>query len=179
MAKNGTTRRFGYLNETVYPSREMGKIVRWVMKYLDLSGEPCYIKIKHHNGKHAYQGRFYANASNHGRTIYKEPYRGAGYEEPTWVAPKVPRGYVHLIVCRIGKPGTYPCENHVYDRKDSPGTWMVEDWQEALVAILAHEAMHLRQYNKNPRGKRGRMNEVETEWAAFRLWKEWRDEQGR
>ncbi len=55
----------------------------------------------------------------------------------------------------------------------SPGAWQIADWQEALVAITAHEAMHLRQYNKNPRGKRGRFNEVETEWAAYRLHKEW------
>lgn len=172
MAKSGSSPRF-YANETVYPTREVRGIVAWVLKYLEVENDRCFVKIKHHSRKHAYNGRFYPNASMHATVLYKEPYVGAGYEEPYHVAPSVPRGFVHLIVCRIGKPGTYPCMNHVYDRKDSPGRWEVADWQEALVAITAHEAMHLRQYKMNPRGKRGRMNEVETEWAAYRLWKEW------
>jgi hypothetical protein len=172
LAQRGSTPRF-YANETQYPNREVSSILRWVMKYLEVENDRCFVKIKYHSGGHAYQGRFYPNVHSQVGHVYREAYVGAGYGEYHRVAPVVPRGFSHLIVCRIGKPGTYPCMNHVYDRKDSPGAWEIADWQEALVAIAAHEAMHLRQYKKNPRGKRGRFNEVETEWAAYRLWKEW------
>ena len=50
--------------------------------------------------------------------------------------------------------------------------------QEALVSITAHEAMHLRQWTKGRKAARrngGRFNEVETEWAAFRLWRRWKE----
>lgn len=163
------TKRFGYANETQYPTREVAKIVRWVMKYLEVEQHRCFVKIKHHNNGGAYQGRFYPNGRVHGGYIYD-------WERGDWkdVSPNVPAGYNHLIVCRIAKPGSYPRETHVYDRKDSPGTWICENWQEALVSIMAHEGMHLRQYFNNPRGKRGRFNEVETEWAAYRLWNEYR-----
>lgn len=173
MAKNGSTKGKegkGYLNETAYPQREVGSIIRWVLKYLEVENDRCYVKIKHHNRFHAYQGRFYPNVA------FQRGYVSDDWGEWKEIRPKVPRGYVHLIVCRLAKPGTYPVETHVYDRKDSPGTWFVDNWQEALVSVMAHEAMHLRQYKMNPRGKRGRMNEVETEWAAYRLWKEWKEE---
>lgn len=158
------------VNETQYDARVLNGIVRWVFRYLDLTGDRVVVKVKHHNGSHAYQGRFYANARLHGGVVYDT----WGY--PQEVAPKIPAGYSHLIVCRIAKPGVYPRSTHVYNRKDSPGTWTVADWREALVSITAHEAMHLKQYLKPRRNNRGRFNEVETEWAAFRLWREWKEE---
>lgn len=153
-------------NETDYDGRTIASIVRFVFRELDLTGERVVVKIKYHRGGHAYQGRFYSNA-HASRHIYS-------FDLGDWreVGPSVPVGYDHLLVCRIGRPGIYPCQTHVYDRKDSPGAWTVADWKEALVSIVAHEAMHLRQYVTKGRA-RGRFNEVDTEWAAFRLWKRW------
>ncbi len=153
-------------NETDYDGRTVARIVRFVFRELDLSGRHVVVKVKHHGGGHAYQGRFYPNAH---RSAYIYSFELDDYRE---VGPKVPSGYDHLLVCRIGRAGVYPRQTHVYDRKDSPGTWTVADWQEALVSIAAHEAMHLRQYLTKGR-TRGRFNEVETEWAAYRLWKRW------
>ena len=156
-------------NETDHDGRAVAGIVRWVFRELDLDGRGVVVKVKHHGGSHAYQGRFYGS-----------PHRSYGYiwnasrGDYVEVAPKMPRGYDRLIVCRIAKGG-YPLETHVYDRRDSPGTWVVADWREALVSITAHEAMHLRKVLTKARGKRGRMNEVETEWAAYRLWRRWRE----
>jgi len=157
------TRRLLIQNETGYDGRTVAGCVRYVFRELELSGSGTVVKVKHHNGSHAYQGRIYYQAHTHGRHV-----RSHGRGEWAWVAPSVPIGYRYLIVCRIGKPGTYPAETHVYDRRDSPGTWTVSDWGEALVSITAHEAMHLRQYLAG----RAR-SETETEWAAYRLWQRW------
>lgn len=159
-------------NETTYPSREVATLVRWVIRYLELGETATLIKVKHHAKSHAYQGRFYHNPHNSGGYIYD-------FDTCDWkeVAPKVPRDMKHLIVCRIGKPGVYPTMNHVYKRKNGPQPWMVETWQEALICIMAHEAFHLRQYTVEAARNHGRYNEVDTEWAAFRLLGEWRAEQ--
>jgi hypothetical protein len=146
--------------------------VRFVFRELDLTGDSAVVKVKHHRGGHAYQGRFYADAVNSGNYIYD--FRNADWKE---VAPKIPRGYRHLLVCRIGPADLYPTSTHVYDRRDSPGTWIVSDWREALVSIVGHEAMHLKQYLTKQRG-RGRFNEVDTEWAAYRMWLRWREKNG-
>jgi len=156
-------------NETDYDGRTVNSIVRWVFKDMELDGDRVMVKVKHHRGTWAYQGRFYPHARWQSKEVYSWD-RGEYVE----VGPRVPAGISHLLVCRIGRPGIYPCQTHVYKRKDSPGTWEVADWREALVSITAHEAMHLRQYRTHPKGKRGRFNEVQTEWAAFRLWRDWK-----
>ena len=103
------------LNETTYPTREVERIVKWVMRYLDVDRKAAFVKVKHHDGPHAYQGRFYAHAWTHRGSFFDR--RSGEYRD---VGPKVPVGFNHLIVARIGKPGTYPVTNHVYNRKDSP-----------------------------------------------------------
>jgi hypothetical protein len=161
------------INETRYDGRSVAACARFVFRELDLVGENAVVKVKYHRGLHAYQGRFYANAGSHNAYVWD--WRIGDYHE---IAAKVPPGYRSLLVCRIGLPSIYPCQTHVYDRRDSPGTWRVEDWREALVSIVGHEAMHLKQYLTQPRGKRGRYNEVDTEWAAYRMWLRWRERRG-
>lgn len=153
-------------NETTYDGRRVNGIVRWVFRYLDLDGARVMVKVKHKNGFSPYAGRFYQDVHNHGGYVFDR-------NRHDWkeVAPNVPYNIDHLIVCRIQKPGSYPKTVSVYERKDVPEPWVVENWQEALVSITAHEAMHLRQYLVNPKGNR--YNESQTEWAAFRLWREW------
>jgi hypothetical protein len=165
-------------NETGYDGRSVNAIVKWVFRELDLDGNGVMVKVKLHKGCHAYQGRFYSHGARHIGYVYKEAYRGAGYGEYVAVRPSVPPGISSLLVCRIGTESVYPCDTHVYDRRDSPGTWEVADWKEALVAITAHEATHLRQFRSVER-KGGRFNEVQTEWAAFRLWRNWCRKNGR
>jgi hypothetical protein len=148
-------------NETYYDGRRVGKAVRFVFRELGLTGDRVVVRVKHHRGTHAYAGRIYYNAP-----------RSTGWIEDGFdakvIQPRVPAGYRTLIVCRVGLPDIYPCETHVYKRRDAPEPWTVNDWQEALVAVAAHEAMHLRQHVL---GKPAR--ESETEWAAFRLWRRW------
>jgi hypothetical protein len=156
-------------NETSYDGRAVNGIVRYVFKYLDLNGTGVMVKVKHHTGDYAYSGTYYHNLQ-------------PGYVyDPAWdqyreVGPRVPPEVRKLIVCRIGKPGTYPTSVHVYDRRDGPEPWDVEDWREALVCITAHEAQHLRQSRNGGkrRGRYGRYNETDTEWAALRLLQAWR-----
>lgn len=163
------------VNETDYDGRSVAACVRFVFRQLDLDGEGVVVKVKHHRGSHAYQGRFYAHAANHVGYVYDPDALTADDYGWKTIAPKMPRGYRHLLVCRIGTPSVYPTETHVYQRRDSPGTWIVRDWREALVSIVGHEAMHLRQHLTSPKGKRGRFNEVDTEWAAYRMWLRWRE----
>lgn len=162
---------FRATNETEYPTREITSIVRWVLRYLEVNQYRTMVKIKHHTGGHAYQGRFYSNPHAAGGYIYSNYWDG--WKE---VRPNVPRDMAHLIVARIGKPGAYPCMTHVYKRKDGPEPWRVETWQEALVSIMAHEGFHLRQHKVSGARNAGKYNEVDTEWAAYRLLQEWRKE---
>lgn len=153
-------------NETEYDGRVVAGIVRYVFRHLDLDGRRTMVKVKYHTGKHfAYQGRCYYNA-HRSAYVYSEAWQM--YRE---VRPNVPPGISHLLVLRIAKPGVYPVSNHVYERRDSPGPWMIESWRHALVCIAAHEAWHLHQY-KRRRGH-GRFNEVDTEWAAKRIHDAW------
>jgi hypothetical protein len=162
-------------NETDLDGRIVSGIVRYVFRHLDLDGRRVLVKVKFHAKNYsAYQGRFYGNARYHRASIYNEAW--GMYQE---VGPVVPPGIDHLMVVRIGRPSIYPRMNHVYERKDSPGEWLIETWQHALVCITAHEGMHLRQSRVNPRGRRGRFNEVETEWAAKRVHDAWVDEKWR
>lgn len=158
------------VNETCYDGRKVGGIVRFVFRHFDLNGSDVMVKVKHHNGSHAVQGRYYHQPRSHGQWVWSNT-----YNEYQWVGPKVPVGINDLIVCRIGKPGVYPKKKTLsYDRKDMPPEYILEDWQEALVSITAHEAMHLRHFKIPKSRNRGRTNEIDTQWAAYRLLMEWR-----
>lgn len=161
------------VNETNLDGRRVGGVVRWVFRYLDVNGANVIVKVKHHTGRHAVQGRYYHQPLLHKTHILKSVY---GYDEWVEVGPKVPPGTRGLIVCRIAKPSVYPVTKHYgYDRKDSPPEFVCANWEEALVAITAHEAMHLRHFQVPKSRNRGRTNETDTQWAAYRLWKEWRE----
>lgn len=132
------------VNETDYDGRIVNGIVRYAFRHLEVSDRSVIVKVKYTKWGGAYAGR--CSCSSWGP---------------------------HLITLRISRPDAYPTMNHVYDRRDSPGTWLIESWQHALAAVAGHEVMHLRQWYVNPRGKRGRFNEVETEWASKRIHDTW------
>ena len=76
--------------------------------------------------------------------------------------------------------------------KSGPPPFYPETWLECLVCIIAHEAMHMRQFQKDRKGEtytrirygrqervRGRRySEPESEWAEYRLLRRWRAENG-
>lgn len=165
----------GVDNQTVYPTRTVKAIVNWVAKELELDGKTVYVRVGHANLWGAYKGRFYPRARSRFASVYK------GNGEYSDIEIKIPDGYAHLAICRIGKPGTYPRGVAVYRRKDSPDPWVCMDWKEALVGIVAHELMHARQFLQPQfsRNNPGRFNEVETEWAACRLTRRWREKEAK
>jgi hypothetical protein len=63
----------------------------------------------------------------------------------------------------------YRVERHPYGGKSSPLIEM-QDWREALVAVAAHEARHVQQFQARARGMRTPLSEVDAErHAAKRL----------
>jgi len=165
------------VNETVCDGRQVAALVRWVFRYLDLDGDGVMVKVK--RTKNRWGGRFYSNPHRAGGHVYREAYAGAGYGEYVEVAPNVPRDVRQLIVVRVADSHQFPFNYQPYERVGNPAPWELADWREAIVTITAHEAMHLRQYRQNPRGKRGRYNEKQTEWGAFRAWRTWREDRKR
>jgi hypothetical protein len=65
----------------------------------------------------------------------------------------VPAGTLYLITVKIGPPKKFPTVEHRYGWKQ-PGPRnqfpMISyaDWREALVAVAAHEAMHIEQFKQ-------------------------------
>jgi hypothetical protein len=146
-------------NHTEYPARDVRRLVRWACR--DVGLDECVpsghvlVRVRHHGGAHPYQGRCYWDVSR---------YRGGPIS--------VPDGVRHLLVCRLPHLGAceYPA---VHDRglRGGPPPITVNGWEESLVAIVAHEATHLRQFatvtDRSSKG-RPRVSEVECEWAEFR-----------
>lgn len=162
----------GYLveNETSYPTREVKRIARWVLRELDV--EPRHralVRVKHTTGSY-YQGRCYINAHRHGAWVWS---RRIG--QYTWAAPNVPASASHLLVCRIPKPGA-GFSFHDRGLKGGPPPCDPATWQECLVAIAAHEAQHLRAHVIV---KRRGNSEVDCEWAEYRLLQRWREVEAR
>lgn len=97
--------------------------------------------------------------------------RFSGYYRPFWYPEK--KEDRPQVLVRIPKPGIQIHDYKAYRRtvteqgKDFP----LNTWQEALVAIVAHELMHHRQSSRRQYGRikgRGRFVEVECDLAAYR-----------
>lgn len=157
------------VNETKLPTRQVDALVRRVARDLDLGRASACVKVKHHDR---------ATYAASGRIYYGGPPALWSDARQDWIWPDL-HGQRHLIVCRIAKPYRYPVDYLPYERRDMPGPWACETWQEALASIAGHELMHLRQYRtrhlRTRGGRHGRFNETETEWAAFRAWRRERE----
>ena len=72
--------------------------------------------------------------------------------------------YRNYAVVRVGRPEHYPLQAHYRGLKRAP-YFTLNNWQEAIVAVVAHELRHLQQYKlRKPR------SEVDAErWAVKRL----------
>lgn len=84
-------------------------------------------------------------------------------------------GSRRLITLTVSSLDSWPRQTtHGYVRADVPPEHICHSWQEALASIAGHELMHLRQYDRWTRGKKGnnhgRFNEVETQFAEYRAW---------
>lgn len=154
------------VNETDYDGRTVNSIVRWALKQLDLEKTPVTVKVK-------YTRRWF------GAPVTDWAY--SGWFHFAWGG--------NTITLRVHPERYYPIGNHQYERTgEMPPLFVCADWREALVAVAGHELMHLRQYVTKParyittkKGKRrakSRFVEAECEWAAYRLWRRWREEKG-
>lgn len=171
-------------NLTPYPTREVNKIVRKVLKFQDLNDRDnllVRVKLKK-NLWGAYTGRAYFNVWDHGAYIYD----WATGEEKI-IELNTPEGIRHMIICNIGVESHYnKPKRHDRGLRGGPPTIELASWQEALVGIVAHESEHIRQFNKpteytKTRTKNGyrrrkkKYSEVECEWKEYRAVKLFRE----
>lgn len=171
-------------NLTPYPTREVNKIVRQVLKYQDLaSRSDLLVRVKASPKLWgAYKGRAYFNVWAHGASLYDW---ASGTEKV--IELNTPPGIRHMITCTIGMPGHYNnTKRHDRGMRGGPPTIEISTWQEAVVGIVAHESEHIRQFGKpveytETRTKKGyrrrkkQYSEVECEWKEYRLVKFFRE----
>jgi hypothetical protein len=125
-------------NDSEYPTREVNKLVRRTLGYLDIE-RGIRVRVTH---------------------FQKKTWSGA---ERTWVGGWYST-HGRSILAKIVKPGYAPRAYHGYERKrEQCPTFELRDWREQLVAIVAHEAMHHRQ---NLKGLPYR--EIDCDLAALR-----------
>lgn len=74
--------------------------------------------------------------------------------------------YFHYghVVARIGQPKKFPCDMQYPGLKRAPA-YEVNNWQEAMVVVVAHELRHHFQHKHHKR-----MSEIDAErWAVKKL----------
>ncbi len=176
-----------FTNTSRYPTDEVHALVAFAVAELDLTGVAIHVK----NCRHAYAGRAYngvpgvSSAASNGEVQRLITIRiGAPDRFPVdnmcmtwkyhpWQAPDAPpppgftpgRWGQRLRRVRGGYQVRYlEPRRHPYGGQRSPLITM-NDWREALVAVAAHEARHIRQYQA-----KARRSEVDAEqYAALRL----------
>lgn len=149
-----------FLNFSQYPDDEVRQLVTMAMRDVDTVGVAVHVK---NSRRGAYRGMAYdgvpaiSRAARHKRTRY-------------------------LITIGIGAPDRFPVDNlvsttrngvterHPYGGKRSPLIEMA-DWREALVAVAAHEARHIQQFQWH-----ARRSEVDAERFAARALQRYRAE---
>jgi hypothetical protein len=158
-------------NLTDLPTREVAKIVRWVARELDADDPTLLVRVKRARG---FKGRYYPRAREQGGSVYN--WNTGGWKE---IEVKVPVGVAHLVTASLPKGYlTGRLAFSYYSRRETPPPLTVETWQEALVAITAHEVMHHRQYRARHQRASGRrrwqFRETECDFAAYRIVMRWR-----
>jgi hypothetical protein len=124
-------------NTSQYPTDEVEKLVRFAAN-------------RHHR-------RVCVNVKNSG-----DAYRGAAYNGVPSIS-NAPQTARYLITVCIGDRGRFPIDNYysVKFKRVSPCT--LNNWQEALVFVTAHEMSHVRQYVLHKR-----CSEVDAEKRAIK-----------
>ena len=110
-------------NTSQYPSEEVESLVRFALKGVPHSDE---LEVHVRNSKYAFYGRIFAGAAD--CTCECEEQR-------------------FLIVVRIGDEKHFPYFS-VYPghKRCEKYSVVLHDWKEALVKVIAHESMHLKQW---------------------------------
>lgn len=157
-------------NQTGYPTREVAQLVRFACRELDVTSPNLLVRVK--NSTWGVKGRYYCHARLHSSYVYDRAW--GQYKEI-----RVDAGTAsHLITIGLPPASHFPRGATYYSRKEMPppSTW--ETWQEALVHVAAHEAMHHFQWLKKPARARGRRRwqfvESECDFAGYRILKRWR-----
>lgn len=140
------------VNCTEYDTAEVRRLTRAVLK--DAECTDVCVHIIHRRNR----------MSNH---------TGGQYRSYWWPSKGEDRPQ---ILVSLPRPGVKIESYHPYQRRDAPEVMPLNDWREALVAVLAHEAEHHRQSRK--RGRQRRMVEVECDWAAHRALRRYREAAG-
>ena len=132
-------------NTSRYPAADIERLVRLAAKGVDSSRVEVHVK----NSKWVFAGRAWHNI---------------GHNNIVSVAGDVD----DLVVLRVGSPDRFPIEFQYPGLKTAP-MYMISNWQEAVVALTAHELYHIKQKRT---GKRA--SEVKAERWAFKRLQEWR-----
>jgi len=131
-------------NLTEHDSAEVRRLVRQTLRDFDISAVAVTIRYRRGGSTHA-TGRYRASWY---------PQRGEDREQ---IIVSLPRGE------RI--------DSYIpYRRRQAPPSFELNDWREAVVAIVAHEGQHHRQL------PRARFGERECDWAAYRAVMRYRGE---
>lgn len=147
-------------NETAYPDKEVERIIRGEIAAAEIR-QGLEITVR------------YSRGSGH-----------SGWWRSYWYPDRGEDGPQILI--RLPRPG-FPVSDYLpYDRKREAGrSFPCADWREALVATVAHEIEHHRQYERGERvgrrgsGRRRKDVEVRCDLAAYRAWQAYRKKKGR
>lgn len=134
---NATRRRVRILNRTGYPDPKLQGVVYWVMN--EAPSRPRTISIGIRKRDTGITATAYLD-----RQVVE-----IGLAKPGW----------------FWKGGGYPNDHRYPGVKGAP-PYTAYDWREELVAMLAHELMHVA----------GEMSELESDRAAVRALRVWRHE---
>ena len=157
-------------NKTDHPDKEVAQLVRWVLREMECDDSSLAVRVK--NSRQGLRGRFYPRARAHSTEFWSYQSGQAAIDV------KLPVGCSHLITIGLPHVKLYPRQLHYYSRRETPPAETLHSWQEALVAVTAHEAQHHRQWKQRHRRASGRRRfqfvESECDFAGYRLLKRWR-----
>lgn len=124
-------------NQSTYDDKEVSKLIRFATKRLRKQLRP-----------HRWDSLVITVTGT------KESYRG-------WAWKSTP----YKITIRVGDPSHFPLEKAGYGWKyKTAPEYSMATWQEAMVVVAAHEACHIKQYEKQTKG-----SEIEAERYALKV----------
>lgn len=113
-------------NESDYPDPEVAELVEYAVRDVDM--RDVFVRLR-----------------NIRDTRRRGPYRGRAYRSVPRIS-SAPAAAAYLVTLHLGPPRMFPLPPHRPTRR-SPEL-DIATWQEALVAVAAHEAAHVEQYRR-------------------------------
>jgi hypothetical protein len=137
-------------NDSDYPEPEVQQLVEFAVRDVDM--RDVFVRLR-----------------NIRDTRRRGPYRGRAYRGVPQLS-SAPAAAAYLVTLHLGPPSVFPVPPH---RPSKRGPELeIATWQEALVAVAAHEAAHVDQYRRHLP-----VSEVACNVHAARLLAAFRDEQ--